>query len=447
MFRRRYRYRSYTLAIALFGAADPGLSSDGQRRAIESFAEVTESPYNAKGDAIADDTTAIQMAIDVVSKGGGTVGFPRGVYRTTRALAVQASNVSLSGDGAAKIRFEPKAPFAVAANDRALILGRQDGLSMARLVSGGPIAIGARRFKAASPSETADLVPGDWIVVRETDPGVGGEIVWIDWLQVDTVAGAVVTVQSPFRMTFPNNHAPSSLRFQKVLNPVENITVRDLAIEAPSTTEPVVGVAVAVARGVLLNNVEVNVANGNGYFSYRSAQLTLQNCRQLRTFTQSTEFAATVGLRLLGSTFGVVGTRISRAPANTSALALDYGTAFFQVVGNEIINGGNILLQLNYGVHDGVIANNVFGWSRDSTIGKGQGISAVGAQNVLVNGNILVGGDGSFNTGIAFASSANLKAQILSKGNLIGPNIIRNFARPYGSMLDTDSYMSVPQTK
>jgi hypothetical protein len=89
------------------------------------------------------------------------------------------------------------------------------------------------------------------------------------------------------------------------------------------------------------------------------------------------------------------------------------------------------------------VANNIFGWSRDSTIGKGQGVVAHGVQNVLVSGNVLVGGDGPNNTGISFASSSNLAEQIPTQGNVIGPNIIRNFAHPYGTMLAADSYFPI----
>ncbi|MGI8554394.1 MAG: hypothetical protein ACR2PL_26945, partial [Dehalococcoidia bacterium] len=116
-----------------------------------------------------------------------------------------------------------------------------------------------------------------------------------------------------------------------------------------------------VARHAFLDNVTSNVANGNAFFSYRTADLTLRNCQQLRSAAQATEFAAAVDLGLYGNTFSTVGTEISVAPANTSALVLDYGTAFFQVIGNKIMSGGNIMFQVNFGVHDGVITSNVFG--------------------------------------------------------------------------------------
>jgi hypothetical protein len=49
------------------------------------FVRVTDPPFNAAGDGLADDTVAIQAALDSMgSKGGGTVYLPQGQYRVTR---------------------------------------------------------------------------------------------------------------------------------------------------------------------------------------------------------------------------------------------------------------------------------------------------------------------------------------------------------------------------
>ncbi|MGH7451063.1 MAG: glycosyl hydrolase family 28-related protein, partial [bacterium] len=39
--------------------------------------------FGAKGDGIADDTTAIQAAIDALPNDGGVVFFPSGIYNIT----------------------------------------------------------------------------------------------------------------------------------------------------------------------------------------------------------------------------------------------------------------------------------------------------------------------------------------------------------------------------
>ena len=49
------------------------------------FANVKDQPFSAAGDGRADDTAAIQAALDAMGQqGGGTVYLPQGQYRVTR---------------------------------------------------------------------------------------------------------------------------------------------------------------------------------------------------------------------------------------------------------------------------------------------------------------------------------------------------------------------------
>lgn len=61
------------------------------------FYNVMNSPYNAKGDGITDDTSAIQSALNAAgSAGGGTVYMPVGLYKISTHLSVP-SGVELRG--------------------------------------------------------------------------------------------------------------------------------------------------------------------------------------------------------------------------------------------------------------------------------------------------------------------------------------------------------------
>ncbi|WP_319586247.1 glycosyl hydrolase family 28-related protein [uncultured Desulfobulbus sp.] len=70
-----------------------------------SFIDVTHLPFNAAGDGIADDTTAVKQALSAASaQGGGTVYLPQGKYRITSPLVIP-SGVELRGPyGAGKRR-------------------------------------------------------------------------------------------------------------------------------------------------------------------------------------------------------------------------------------------------------------------------------------------------------------------------------------------------------
>lgn len=60
--------------------------------------------FGAQGNGNADDTSAVQAAIDAAAAaGGGIVHLPAGIYRITAALTMTASNIVLRGEGAASV--------------------------------------------------------------------------------------------------------------------------------------------------------------------------------------------------------------------------------------------------------------------------------------------------------------------------------------------------------
>lgn len=62
--------------------------------------------YGAIGDGSADDTTAIQLAIDSLAN-GGVVYLPVGTYKTTATLIDNATTITLLGDGASETSSVP----------------------------------------------------------------------------------------------------------------------------------------------------------------------------------------------------------------------------------------------------------------------------------------------------------------------------------------------------
>lgn len=59
--------------------------------------------YGAKGDGVADDTAAIQSAIDYAGASGAALMFPKGQYRITATLELPLSSIFMLGQGDAKI--------------------------------------------------------------------------------------------------------------------------------------------------------------------------------------------------------------------------------------------------------------------------------------------------------------------------------------------------------
>lgn len=60
--------------------------------------DVTQAPYNAVGDGVADDGAAVQSALSAATA-GDLVYFPGGTYRTTQGLTFSASPGGIYGDG------------------------------------------------------------------------------------------------------------------------------------------------------------------------------------------------------------------------------------------------------------------------------------------------------------------------------------------------------------
>lgn len=62
------------------GSSTTRLASDLERRLSTRTYNVTAAPYNATGNGVTDDTTAVQAAITAAATGGGRVLFPGGTY-------------------------------------------------------------------------------------------------------------------------------------------------------------------------------------------------------------------------------------------------------------------------------------------------------------------------------------------------------------------------------
>ena len=399
---------------------------------------VNVTDYGAIGDGIADDTAAIQAAIDD-TKGngfGGTIRFPPGVYRTRATLLVDGSDITLLGDGA-EIFFDPATPIVGGTNDRAFYIHLGDDIpsdySTERDINGS-IAIGATSFSVAFAGDASDLVAGDWLTLSEIDTGVDpDEIVFFDWVQVFSVVGTTVNVMAPFRTAFPATHA--TVKFRKINTLVRNVVIRDLRIRTTNDVNALPLIVVGMVREVTLENLTLTCARGNGFASYRTADLVVKNCHQRSNFAQATEIAATVGLSVTDCTFATYDVQSTGAQ-----LVLDYGTAFFRVSGNRIGPSGNIACQIIYGCHDGIFDANVIDYVRDAGLGYTLGLLVQGCERIVIARNILIGGSGGAAEGITLANADSFVPPLVSVDNIVVDNIVKNFSNPYGAYVGNDLF-------
>ncbi len=335
----------------------------------------------------ADDTIAVQQSVDR----GGVVRFDSRTYNLSRTIVIRHSGTIIQGAGPQTIfKYTASAVLDHCANERVFTTPCEINDTAPRRI-GRAIAIGDQSF--LSSNDVSDLQPGDWLIVKDID-SVIGDVVIIDWVQVKSVSGLEVRVQTPFRTAFTTARTwipgQSGLGFQRVVSLVENTEFHDFSIAIPDAgpNTLAVGISVFAALHTTIDNVSVDSFRAQPLYAYLSKWVTITNS-SARGNSALSEFAATVDLTLHNDHF---------SESDAAAIGLDLGTAFFDVTGNDTDLSRNIGAYLLYGVHDGIFSNNKISWVNSTA--NAVGILAEGTQNISISDNYLVGGDGSGSTAI-----------------------------------------------
>jgi hypothetical protein len=343
------------------------------------------------GDALRDDTEAVQNAVNL----GGVIKFEARTYSLSRTIVITKAGTVIQGAGPGTVfRYHSSAIREHCANERVFTTPCEINDIPPRRIA-DPIALGDRSFLAVG--DVSDLQPGDWLIVSDRDSEIG-DVVTIDWIQVDSVSALVVNVRTPFRTSFTTarhwDPGRSGLGFQRVTTLVQNVEFRDFTIDVPDAgpNTAAVGISVFAALHTTIDNVNVDSFNAQPLYSYLSKDLTILNSVG-RGHGVLSEFAATVDLVIHSNQF---------AEDSAAGIGLDLGAAFFDVSNNDINMSRNIGAYLLYGVHDGIFGGNRI--ANVASTGDASGILAWGTQNVSIVDNYLAGGDGPQSTGISVRS-------------------------------------------
>lgn len=173
--------------------------------------------YGAKGDGVADDTAAIQKALDDCPEGKAVL-LPAGTYRLTATLKL-SKGVVLRGEGPGKTRLVNEATAG-----HVIAIANYDNETIATIVKGS-----TRGSTAITVDDASRLRPGDLILVDQlNDPelvsieGDGGTCRWagredgkramgqlVELLRKD---GNVLTLSRPLAIDFRPDLEPQALR-------------------------------------------------------------------------------------------------------------------------------------------------------------------------------------------------------------------------------------------
>jgi hypothetical protein len=343
------------------------------------------------GNALRDDTEAVQNAVNL----GGVIKFEARTYRLSRTIVIKEAGTVIQGTGPGTVfRYHSSAIREHCANERVFTTPCEINDAPPRRIA-DPIALGDRSFSAVG--DVSDLQPGDWLIVSDRDSEIG-DVVTIDWVQVDSVSALVVHVRTPFRTSFTTarhwDPGRSGLGFQRVTTLVQNTEFRDFTIDVPDAgpNTAAVGISVFAALHTTIDHVNVDSFNAQPLYSYLSKDLTIRNSVG-RGHGVLSEFAATVDLVIHSNQF---------AEDGAAGMGLDLGAAFFDVSNNDIDMSRNIGAYLLYGVHDGIFGGNRI--ANVTSAGDASGILAWGTHDVSIVDNYLAGGDGPQSTGISVRS-------------------------------------------
>jgi hypothetical protein len=387
-----------------------------------------------------DDTAAIRSCVyQGTTKGGEcTIGddltFMVSNTKSTIAPIDAGNNPIRRGaiNGHGKLIFAPQGTLTGGTNDRFLYVTSREGHPSP---IAGPIQKGATSFRVKDPSAAAALSAGDWVIVTEMD-SVAGDVVYVDWMEVSAVEGDVISTAKPFRMAFPNARPYEGppkhfgLTFRKVGPITSNITIRDITIIIPEIVQEkhgLVGIAARDTLGTVISNVSCQDASGNCFAGYMDKGLIFVDNDV--NGTVYSEFAAQVDANISRNHVSEPNKELSLpGPPTTGGLEVDFGTAFSAVEGNISGPTRQVCLMLLPGVHDTVVSGNTCDLV---TFGSGAAcILARGGYRLTITKNVCKGATGA-GKGIDVGDATNLRAPILSDGNVVLNNRVQGFPTPY----------------
>lgn len=234
---------------------------------------VKNAPYNAVGNGVADDTSAINSAIaDLTS--GGTLLFPCGTYKTTSQLTINKS-VTVDGSGCAIIRN-------ATAGSNVLSMSGGGLSSTTPVTSTTPDQATGAVANFSAIAATA----GSYVLLSEggkdsstgsTDTQCDVSGCRSDVMQIQSLSGSTAAFSRPLSHPYAPVNAPT---VRKINSPL-TVTVKNITFDGGSVLGNGLALNYAVGStitGVTFQNFTVGGFSGTYGFGNSFASLTATTC-------------------------------------------------------------------------------------------------------------------------------------------------------------------------
>ena len=245
------------------------------------FANVKNSPYGAVGNGVADDTSAIQRAINACPQ-DQVVYIPAGTYRITQSLRLDR-RIVVRGDGPAntKIKLDSSTSQSVFAVGTYSENNRIDDLT-------GGYTKGSTSIIASDPFW---FQAGDYIIISQLDTGnplIGSTgCGWFkrsqrsigQTLKITGKSGNTLTVDPPLHWTYEAKYSPQIERVAvNLTNSLEYAGIEDLYMErSQNSGQQHYMIQVWNAANCWFKNIESYRVSGRHIALFRSFRCTIRD--------------------------------------------------------------------------------------------------------------------------------------------------------------------------
>jgi len=345
--------------VGLNSSSVTATGSTTARTLANRFADVVNVlDFGAVGDGVADDTAAIQAAINSLSI-GGTVLFPCGIYKTSSAINVSIAGIILAGENRSKTIIRT-----TSATVNVIVLDAGNvGISNLR------IEHATTRTSGSSISITTNASKIDVYQVDIVSPFIGISIPNIAIAKFESIDinGAVATTGKSIVVTggFAISFVDCIFRNDPASRPESHIQIENVEDIVFSKCQCISG------------GINMNVIPGSG----QAIGLLWCNDSQF-------DDAATASIRLAPATGG----QVNEVTINSPWIKGTTNDVLASTIGGGTISS----LQV----------------SNSLLVGTGEGITSSGASNLILNGNKI----GGHTTAI---SLSNTSGAVIT-GNIIG---------------------------